>query len=324
MDFFDKENTLISAKTKVFFFCAQSEKGDCMLDYFYGGQAELFSFYRLPKVLFTDPQFRGISAEAKILYGLLLDRMSLSIKSGWLDKQGRVYIIFTADEIMEALCCADNKATKLMKELEGCGLIERKRRGLGKPSLIYVKNFISDPSESRIQSRENHDSGAVKTAALESLKSRGTNTNPINTDSIETDPFLSGETGEDAGMEPEGNESRTRYQNYFLNQLNFDSLITSNPEDEDMLNEMLELLVDTVCSNRKMIRIVGDDKPFEVVKGQLMKLNSDHIRFVLMCLKENTTQVRNIRQYLLASLYNAPMTMHSSYAARVQHDLTIG
>ena len=292
-----------------------------MLDYFYGGQAELFSFYRLPKVLFTDPQFRGISAEAKILYGLLLDRMSLSIKSGWLDKQGRVYIIFTADEIMEALCCADNKATKLMKELEGCGLIERKRRGLGKPSLIYVKNFISDPSESRIQSRENHDSGAVKTAALESLKSRGTNTNPINTDSIETDPFLSGETGEDAGMEHEGNDSRTRYQNYFLNQLNLESLIAGNPEDEELLREMLELLVDTVCSNRTMIRIAGDDKPFEVVKGRLMKLNSDHIRFVLMCLKENTTQVRNIRQYLLASLYNAPMTMHSSYAARVQHDL---
>ena len=289
-----------------------------MLDYFYGGQADLFSFYRLPKVLFTDPKFRGISAESKILYGLLLDRMSLSIKSGWLDKQGRVYIIFTADEIMEALCCADNKATKLMKELEGCELIERKRRGLGKPSLIYVKNFISDPSESRLQSRENHDSGVVKTAALESLKSRGTNTNPINTDSIETDPFLS---GADAGMESEGNDSRARYQNYFLNQLNLESLIASNPEDEDMLNEMLELLVDTVCSNRKMIRIAGDDKPFEVVKGQLMKLNSDHIRFVLMCLKENTTQVRNMRQYLLASLYNAPMTMHSSYAARVQHDL---
>ena len=292
-----------------------------MLDYFYGGQADLFSFYRLPKVLFTDPKFRGISAESKILYGLLLDRMSLSIKSGWLDKQGRVYIIFTADEIMEALCCADNKATKLMKELEGCGLIERKRRGLGKPSLIYVKNFISDPSESRIQSRENHDSGAVKTATLESLKSRGTNTNPINTDSIKTNPFFSGETGEDAGMESEGKDDRALYQNYFAQKLGLPSLIAANPEDEDMLREMQELLVDTVCSHRKMIRIVGDDKPFEVVKGQLMKLNSDHIRFVLMCLKENTTQVRNIRQYLLASLYNAPMTMHSSYAARVQHDL---
>ena len=95
----------------------------------------------------------------------------------------------------------------------------------------------------------------------------------------------------------------------------------ANPEDEDMLPEMLELLVDTVCSKRCFIRIAGDDKPAEVVKAQLMKLNSDHLRFVLMCLKENTTQVRNIRQYLLATLYNAPMTMHSSYAARVQHDL---
>ena len=114
-----------------------------MLDYFYGGQADLFSFYRLPKALFVDPRFRGISAEAKILYGLLLDRMGLSVKNGWMDDTGKVYIIFTTEEIMEALCCADNKATKLMKELEGCGLIERKRRGLGKPSLTYVKNFIT-------------------------------------------------------------------------------------------------------------------------------------------------------------------------------------
>ena len=128
-----------------------------MLDYFYGGQADLFSFYRLPKALFVDTRFRGISAESKILYGLLLDRMGLSVKNGWTDDTGRVYIIFTTEEIMEALYCADNKATKLMKELEGVGLIERKRRGLGKPSLIYVKNFISESSEPRIQNRENHE-----------------------------------------------------------------------------------------------------------------------------------------------------------------------
>ena len=134
----------------------------------------------------------------------------------------------------------------------------------------------------------------------------------------ETDPFFS---GADAGTESEGKDDRALYQDYFSQELGLDALTEANPEDEDMLREMQELLVDTVCSNRKMIRIAGDDKPHEVVKGQLMKLNSDHIRFVLMCLKENTTQVRNMRQYLLASLYNAPMTMHSSYAARVQHDL---
>ena len=289
-----------------------------MLDYFYGGQAELFSFYRLPKALFTNPKFCGTSAESKILYGLLMDRMSLSIKSGWLDKQGRVYIIFTTEEIMTSLYCADNKATKLMKELEGCGLIERKRRGLGKPNLIYVKNFASDPSEPRDQNRENNDSRAVKPATTEPSKSRGIKNNQNYTDLSETDPFFS---GADAGMESEGKDDRALYQDYFSQELGLDALMEANPEDEDMLREMQELLVDIVCSHRKMIRIAGDDKPFEVVKGQLMKLNSDHIRFVLMCLKENTTQVRNMRQYLLASLYNAPMTMHSSYAARVQHDL---
>ena len=205
-----------------------------------------------------------------------------------------------------------------MKELEGCGLIERKRRGLGKPSLIYVKNFASDPSEPRDQNRENNDSRAVKTATPEPLKSRGIKNNQNYTDLSDTDSFFSGET---AGTESEGKDDRALYQDYFSQELGLDALTEANPEDEDMLREMRELLVDTVCSHRKMIRIAGDDKPFEVVKGQLMKLNSDHIRFVLMCLKENTTQVRNMRQYLLASLYNAPMTMHSSYAARVQHDL---
>ena len=292
-----------------------------MLDYFYGGQADLFSFYRLPKALFVDPRFRSISAESKILYGLLLDRMGLSAKNGWTDDSGRVYIIFTTEEIMEALYCADNKATKLMKELESCGLIERKRRGLGKPSLIYVKNFISESSEPRIQNRENHDSGTVKNATLESLKSRGIKNNQNNTDLSETDPFLSGVA---AGTESEGKDDRTRYQDYFFQEFGLDALMKANPEDEDMLREMLELLVDTVCSKRRFIRIAGDDKPAEVVKAQLMKLNGDHLRFVLMCLKENTTQVRNVRQYLLATLYNAPMTMHSSYAARVQHDFKTG
>ena len=292
-----------------------------MPDYFYGPQAEQFAFYRIPKALFTDPAFRSISTDAKVLYGLLLDRMSLSARNDWLDDAGRVYIIFTVEEVMDALCCADNKATRLLRELEGVELIERKRRGLGKPSLIYVKNFISESSKLRIQSRENHDSVAAQTAVLEAPKSRCNKTDKNYTDPSETDSFLSGAA---AGTESEGKNDRTLYQEYFFRQFNFDALIASYPEDEDMLREMLELLVDTVCSKRRFIRIAGDDKPAEAVKAQLMKLNSDHLRFVLMCLKENTTQVRNVRQYLLATLYNAPMTMHSSYAARVQHDFKTG
>ena len=118
------------------------------LDYYYGNEAEQYSFYRIPKVLFTDRRFRGVSVEAKVLYGLLLDRMSLSVKNGWMDGGGRVYIIFTIADVMETLACAEQKANKLLSELDtakGVGLIERRRRGLGKPNVIYVKNFIARP-----------------------------------------------------------------------------------------------------------------------------------------------------------------------------------
>ena len=113
-------------------------------EYFYGAQAEQFSFYRIPKALFTEPNFRELSTDAKVLYGILLDRMSLSLKNQWLVAQNKVYIIFTVEEIMDALNCANQKATRLMVELEKqAGLIERKRQGLGRPNLIYVKNFAA-------------------------------------------------------------------------------------------------------------------------------------------------------------------------------------
>ena len=114
-------------------------------DYFTGVEAEQYSFYRVPKVLFTESCFKTLSCEAKVLYGLMLDRMSLSIKNRWLDSEDRVYIIFTVEEIAELMNCGTQKAVKLVKELDsnnGIGLIEKKRLGLGKPNVIYVKNFM--------------------------------------------------------------------------------------------------------------------------------------------------------------------------------------
>ena len=114
-------------------------------DYFYGSESEQFSFYRIPKMLFKEKQFKNVSAEAKVLYGLMLDRMGLSQKNMWLDSENRVYIIYTIEDIIEDFGCARQKASKLLDELDkGCGLIERKRQGLGKPNIIYVKNFIYD------------------------------------------------------------------------------------------------------------------------------------------------------------------------------------
>ena len=109
------------------------------LDYFYGQAGELFSFFRIPKALFQEQRFQDLSTDAKTLYGILLDRMSLSVRNEWFDKKGRVFIIFTIEDVKRTLRCADNKATRLLRELEEFGLIERKRRGQGKPCLVYAK-----------------------------------------------------------------------------------------------------------------------------------------------------------------------------------------
>ena len=114
------------------------------LDYFYGQVGELFSFFRIPKALFQEQRFQDLSTDAKTLYGILLDRVPLSAKNGWIDEQNRVFIIFTAEEVMSTLRCRSEKAARLFSELDsakGIGLIERKRQGLGRPTLIYVKNF---------------------------------------------------------------------------------------------------------------------------------------------------------------------------------------
>lgn len=115
-----------------------------MLPYYYGHEAEQFAFYRIPKLLITDVRYKGISTDAKLLYGLMLDRMSLSVRNGWIDENDRVFIYFPVEQIMELLNCRSEKATKLLAELDsvkGIGLIERVRQGQGKPSIIYVKNF---------------------------------------------------------------------------------------------------------------------------------------------------------------------------------------
>ena len=283
------------------------------LDYFYGQAGELFSFYRIPKALFQEQRFQNLSTDAKTLYGILLDRMSLSVKNEWFDKQGRVFIIFTIEDVKRALCCADNKATKLLRELENFGLIERKRRGLGKPSLVYVKNFSSDLSNERVQNRENHESGSPKNACQDPPKSRCNKNKKSKTERNNTNPILSDEL--------EKMKNRKLLEEYFSRSLEVELLLRLYPDDEDTIYQIVDLLVDTCDSKRKLIRIAGDDKPAEVVLSRLKKLNADHIRFVLDCLAANTSPMRNMKQYLLAALFNAPTTIQLYYQNKVNHDL---
>ena len=121
-------------------------------DYFYGNEAEQFTFYRIPKILVTSPTFKRVSDSAKLLYGLMLDRMGLSIRNGWVDDENRAYIFFTTNDVMEQMCCGTEKATKLLAELDaekGIGLIERKKQGQGKPAIIYLKKFYISENNDR-------------------------------------------------------------------------------------------------------------------------------------------------------------------------------
>ena len=285
------------------------------LDYFYGQAGKLFSFYRIPKALFQEQRFQNLSTDAKTLYGILLDRMSLSVKNEWFDKQGRVFIIFTIEDVKRSLCCADNKATKLLRELENFGLIERKRRGLGKPSLVYVKNFSAESSKESVKNRDNDDSCGSKIACQDPVKSRGIKKKENKTEMNNTNLILSDES--------EKMKNRELLEEYFSHSLEMDLLLRLYPDDEDTLYQIVNLLVDTCATNRKLLHIAGDDKPAEVVRSRFMKLNADHIRFVLKCLAENSSPIRNMKQYLLASLYNAPTTMQLSYQNQTNHDLAM-
>lgn len=120
------------------------------LSYYYGYESEQFSFYRIPKLLFTDSRFANLSTDAKLLYGILLDRMSLSMKNGWHDEQGRVYIIFTLEDVTETLGYRTEKAIKLFHELDtkkGVGLIERVRQGQGRPALVQEAAWRVPPKQ---------------------------------------------------------------------------------------------------------------------------------------------------------------------------------
>ena len=284
-------------------------------DYFYTEQSENYTFYRIPKVLFTDDIFKDLTTDAKVLYGLLLDRISLSRENGWIDDAGRVYIYYTIKGVKKSMRCANTKACGLLKELNEFGLIERKKQGQGKPSIIYVKDFT------RFQKAELWDSDKENTKdirfrILDDRKMESINTERNNTEVSNTNPILS-------GLDVDKDE-RAIYRDILFEQLDMAILYDRYPLEKETLDAIMNLMLDVICSKRKTIRIAGDDKPVSVVKSQFLKLNSSHIEYVMDCMQSNATKVRNIKQYLLATIYNAPLTIQSYYQALVNNDMAEG
>ncbi len=319
-------------------------------DYYYGAEAEQFSFYRIPRLLIKDKQFKGLSSDAKLLYGLMLDRMSLSIKNEWFDDKSRVYIIYTIDNIREDLGCSKEKAVKVLAELDadkGIGLVEKIRRGLGQPDIIYIKNFITSDKGKKESSNadistevgkadfkrsEKLTSGGRENRLQEVGKTDSNYTDYNYTDMNYNNPINQSE--ENIVDDMLVNEKDDRIDEIDETKI-YMSLIRDNIEYEhhmkydqrgerELYEEIYEIICDVVCVKREKIRINGEDYPYELVRSCFLKLNSSHVEYVIRCMKDTVTKIFNIRAYLITALYNASSTMNYYYQQEVQHDMYSG
>lgn len=289
--------------------------------FFQIGEAEQFSFYRVPKALLRQDIFSGISTDAKLLYGILLDRLDLSVKNRWADEDGHAYIYFTIEAVQEHLRCGNKKAVKLLKELEDIGLITKKKQFNQQPDIIYVHKFLplsTGMSKGHAAECQNDTSRHVKMTPRGMSKRHCNHTEDNNTEYNETDLIRSG------GCDVDAIKERAEMELYFRKQLAYDHLLIEYPYEKEQLDEIMGLLVEVCTSTARTIRISGEDKPASVVKSQFMKLNQFHVGYVMKCMQENGTKIRNIKQYLLAALYNAPFTMGHYFRAWVNNDMAEG
>lgn len=213
-----------------------------------------------------------------------------------------------------------------VKELEDAGYVIRERVRDNKGHVGEMEYTIMEqPSPKRdfpVQGNPSQENPAQEKPEQEKRPQLNTKESNTKTSNIqEPNPIPSNHTQTDDRMRTDEMLKRAQYKELLKENIEYDILAENHPLDRERIDELLELMTDTVCTNRKMLRIAGDDYPAEVVKSRLLKLNSMHIEYVLDCMKKNTTDIRNIRKYLLAALYNAPATIDSYYTSFVSHDM---
>ena len=278
--------------------------------------------------------------------------MSLSMKNEWFDDENRAYIIYTIDSIMEDLGCAKEKAVKVLAELDsvkGIGLVEKVRRGLGKPDIIYVKNFasiteqmdekepanadkITEVGKSNFKKSENRTSGSQKTEPQEVRKSNPNYTNynqtyMNQTNYNHTEESYNNPINQSATEKPQDDvidsmDDAQAYIELIKENINYDHHMKYDGYGEkELYDELFGIICEVVCVKRKSIRVAGEDYPYELVKSRFLKLNSSHLEYVIGCMKETTTKITNIKAYMITALYNAPTTINHFYQQEVQHDM---
>ena len=301
--------------------------------YFYGEESEQFSYFRIPRLLVRSKKFKTLSTEAKLLYGLMLDRMGLSAKHGWYDELRRVYIYYTLGEIQTDLMCGHNKAVRLLAELDtgkdGFGLIERVKQGQGRPAKIYVKKFtttdvpetplsapVPDFPDSEIQTSQNQTSRLPLLGSQDFPKREASYLDNNYPDSSYPDPSIS-------PVKPPGDGGRLierwSLKERVKNQIEYDALCTQYAAED--VDALVELISEVQSSTADAVRLGKEQIPIEIIKERFRQLTQMHVAYILDSLRTTTTQINNIKAYLLTALYNAPTTMGFFYSAQVRHDL---
>lgn len=320
-------------------------------DYYYGSQADQFNFIKIPKIILLDKTFSSLSIQAKMLYGVLLDRMGLSMKNGWYDSENKVYIIYQIAEIQEDLGFSKKKAIDYLTELEVFGLVEKKRRGLGLPSILYVKSFLqqkdgafgqlessgnvfrsSDMGTSRVVAFDTSGSADLGTSGSAELTpqevSKSTplinNTKENNTEksNYKSNHIVSAdEKNRTEYSDFDMKSERDTYEEIIKENIDYDYLVAVEWVKKDEIDELVTLIVDTVSYDCKTVRIGGREVPYPEVKSRFLKLTRSHIEYVLESLGKNSTSIKDTYRYNLTALFNAPVTMSNYYRAQVNHDM---
>ncbi len=314
---------------------------DLMLDYYYGSESEQFSYFRIPRLLVTSPRFSGISVEAKLLFGLLLDRMGLSQKNGWYEDDGRVYIYYSIEQIAEDFNCKRDKAMKLLAELDsdnGIGLVVKKRQGQGKPSKLYIRRFarpdylpeaIEAERSANTDFKKSANIDLKKSANTDSKKSAKTDPNYNNKNYLESiypesvNPSIQPSTENLARARAEGDgrmDGRT-VRERIKKQIEHELLPYRDlsPWQLRQADELVELMVEVALTQSPSIQIGQGSYPADYVKERFAKIRCEHIEQVLIGLSENEGRVVNVRAYMLASLFNATASLESAYGLSAEY-----
>lgn len=282
------------------------EEGKNMNTYFYmNEEKDESTFFKIPKALMK----KELSNNAKLLYGILLDRNSLSIKNEWKDEKDRIYIYYSISNIMESLRCSKATAISVLKELENIDLVEKVRRGLGKVSKLYVKKIQDSTSKSVKEEAPSKNNKTKKVVFFYLSKSkkytlRSKDIKP--TEVKKLPPYNKTERSKtDGDFLSIHQDDVERYEKILKENIEYDVL---KERFGKKLDEYVSIMLDVMMSDRKKIAGVN----IQLLKNQFMKLNAEHMQYAIWSMEATKTQIKDIYAYIVKTLYHAPMT-HRSY-----------